>query len=104
QRIPTLSGLSYRVAAVDEEIGIVWLMQNFGPGSVPRSDDVLEVWEAFKVYGGQMHAVEAFMEARTPGALSIWDIEAVHHVAEQVAPKLPGYVVPRTPWGDPDLN
>src|ERR1043166_5208414 len=25
-------------------------------------------------------------------------------VAELVAPKQPGYVVPRTPWGDPDLN
>jgi hypothetical protein len=24
--------------------------------------------------------------------------------AEQVAPKARGYVVPRTPWGDPDLN
>src|SRR5439155_12496885 len=26
------------------------------------------------------------------------------HTAEQVALKAPGYVVPRTPWGDPDLN
>ena len=25
-------------------------------------------------------------------------------VADQVAPKKPGYAVPRTPWGDPDLN
>jgi hypothetical protein len=25
-------------------------------------------------------------------------------VGEQVAPKARGYVVPRTPWGDPDLN
>src|SRR3954470_2610067 len=24
--------------------------------------------------------------------------------AEQVAPKQPGYVTPKTPWGDPDLN
>ena len=24
--------------------------------------------------------------------------------AEQLAPKAPGYVVPRTPWGDPDVE
>src|SRR5687768_2789686 len=24
--------------------------------------------------------------------------------AEQVAPRTPGYVPPRTPWGDPDLQ
>jgi hypothetical protein len=26
------------------------------------------------------------------------------NAVEQVAPRAPGYVVPRTPWGDPDLN
>jgi hypothetical protein len=29
---------------------------------------------------------------------------AADGAAEQVAPKTRGYVVPRTPWGDPDLN
>jgi hypothetical protein len=29
---------------------------------------------------------------------------AAQSPAEQVAPKAPGYVVPRTPWGDPDLE
>jgi hypothetical protein len=31
QRIPRLSGITYRVGAVDEEQGIVWLRQDFGP-------------------------------------------------------------------------
>src|SRR5215510_8680147 len=35
QAVPKLPGLTYRVAAVDEEMGIVWLWQDFGPGSVP---------------------------------------------------------------------
>ncbi|PZN31283.1 MAG: hypothetical protein DIU71_10285 [Proteobacteria bacterium] len=69
QRIPTLSGLVYRVAAVDEEQGIVLLRMDFGPGSVferpgrPQGQSV-SVFEAFKVYGGQVHAVEAFMELK----------------------------------------
>ena len=105
QRFPTLSGLTYRVGLIDEELGIVCLQQNFGPGSIPgSSDDVLLVWELFKVYGGQIHAGEAFMERRPAGAISIWDTAAVRAAAEQVAPKAPGFVVPRTPWGDPDLN
>ncbi len=31
------------------------------------------VWEAFKVYNGQMHAVEAFMEIMPADTLSGWD-------------------------------
>ena len=33
QKIPTLSGITYRVAAVDEDLGIVLLRLDFGPGS-----------------------------------------------------------------------
>jgi hypothetical protein len=40
-----------------------------------------------------MHAGAAFAQTARPVA-----------AAEQVAPRKPGYVVPRTPWGDPDLN
>ncbi len=47
---------------VDEEQGIVLLRMNFGPGSVRGPDPVLVPWEIFKVYGGQIHAVEAFMK------------------------------------------
>jgi hypothetical protein len=62
QRIPTLAGIKYRDPIVDEEQGIVLLRMNFGPGSVRGPDPVLVPWEIFKVYGGQIHAVEAFMK------------------------------------------
>ncbi len=98
QRVPTLSGFTYRLIAVDEETGVVWLDENFGPGSIRGSSADLRAWEAFKVYGGRIHAVEAFMKGMpTVGLTPV-------AIAEQVAPKKPGYVVPRTPWGDPDLN
>jgi len=73
QRLPTLSGITARVAAVDEEQGIVWLRMNFGPGSTFNKDQSLSVFEAFKVYGGQIHAVEAFMKAMPAGSTSGWD-------------------------------
>jgi len=62
QRLPTLAGIKYREPIVDEEQGIVLLRMNFGPGSVRGPDPVLVPWEIFKVYGGQIHAVEAFMK------------------------------------------
>ena len=73
QRIPTLSGITHRVAAVDEELGIVLLRMNFGPGSTFGGNDALDVWEAFKVYAGQIHAVEAFMRVIPLGTKSGWD-------------------------------
>ena len=72
QRIPTLSEITYRLAAVDEDLGIVWLRQDFGRGSTTAGKSLV-VWEAFKVYGGQIHAVEAFMEVMPPGAGSGWE-------------------------------
>jgi hypothetical protein len=73
QKIPTLSGIADRVAAVDEYLGIVLLRMDFGPGSTRVSGDSLVVWEAFKVYGGQIHAVEAFMKNMPLGTPSGWD-------------------------------
>ncbi len=64
QQIPKLSALTYTVVAVDEEMGIVWLHQDFGPGSMGGPTSSLDAWEYFKVYGGQIHAVEAFMEIK----------------------------------------
>ena len=73
QRIPKLSKLAYRVAAVDEEQGITWIRMDFGPGSIRGADNSLIVWEAFKVYGDQMHAVEAFMRIAKADSHSGWD-------------------------------
>ena len=48
-----------RVIAVDERMGIVLLRMAWGVRE--KGGDQLTVWEAFKVYDGQIHAVEAFM-------------------------------------------
>ncbi len=69
QRLPTLAGIQAKVAAVDEELGIVWLRMNFGAGSLMGGEGELSVWEMFKIYDGKIQAVEAFMEdvpASTP--------------------------------------
>lgn len=73
QRVPTLAGLTDRVAAVDEDQGIVLLNMNFGPGSTRTAGDILMVWEAFKIYGGKIHAVEAFMKNMPEGTKSGWE-------------------------------
>jgi hypothetical protein len=73
QKIPTLSGIATRVAAVDEDLSIVLLRMDFGAGSTRVAGDALIVWEAFKVYGGQIHAVEAFMKNMPLGTPSGWD-------------------------------
>jgi hypothetical protein len=77
QPIPTLFEITSRVAAVDEEMGIAWIRMDFGKNSMgagPEADkQSLIVWEAFKVYDGQIHAVEAFMLAMPRGTPSGWD-------------------------------
>ena len=59
--------------AVDEELGIVLLRMNFGDTGSYGDGNALIVWEAFKVYDGQIHAVEAFMEIMPADAGSGWD-------------------------------
>lgn len=54
-----LGDVQTRVAAVDERMGIVWLRMAWAARE--RGGDQLTVWEAFKVYDGKIHAVEAFM-------------------------------------------
>jgi hypothetical protein len=54
-----LGDVQTRVIAADERIGIVWLRMAWGVRE--RGGDQLTVWEMFKVYDGQIHAVEAFM-------------------------------------------
>ncbi|HKF68025.1 MAG TPA: hypothetical protein VKB36_15875, partial [Vicinamibacterales bacterium] len=97
QPVPTLAGFTYHLIAMDEDTGVVWLDEDFGPGSIRNSHASLRAWEAFKVSGGQIQAVEAFMKAMPVGVRP-----AV--AAEQAVPKQAGYVAPKTPWGDPDLN
>jgi hypothetical protein len=74
QAVPKLAGLTYSVVAVDEEMGVVWLRQDFGPGSVPggKEPTMISTFEAFKVYGGKIHAAEAILEVEKVGTPSGW--------------------------------
>ena len=66
-------GITHRLAAVDEELGIVLLRMDFGETSSYGPGNALIAWEAFKIYGGQIHAVEAFMRYMPSSAGSGWD-------------------------------
>jgi hypothetical protein len=61
QNILVHPGIIASVAAVDEENGIVLLWMNFGhTGSSYGEGNALVTFEAFKVWGGQIHAINAF--------------------------------------------
>jgi hypothetical protein len=79
QTIMEHPGISTRVLAVDEELGIVLLRMNFGQTRSYGEGNALIVWEAFKVYGGQIHGVEAFMKIMPVTAGNGgWDAGAVN--------------------------
>jgi hypothetical protein len=73
QTIMKHPAITARAIAVDEELGIVLLRMNFGDTGSYGPGNALIVWEAFKVYGGQIHAVEAFMRVMPVTAGSGWD-------------------------------
>lgn len=50
-----------RVAAVDEEAGAVLLWMNFGDTHSYGPNTALVTFEAFKIWGGSIHAVNAFL-------------------------------------------
>ncbi|HEY7671855.1 MAG TPA: hypothetical protein VIC71_06540 [Gammaproteobacteria bacterium] len=81
QRLPTLAGITAKVVAVDEENGTVLLRMDFGAGSLPgpaSAGKVLVTFEAFKVYGGQVHAVEAIFEGMPANTPSGWEYGGRH--------------------------
>jgi hypothetical protein len=73
QKIMEHPFITTRVAAVDEELGIVLLRMNFGQTSSYGPGNALIVWETFQVYGGQIHSVEAFMKIMPASMGSGWD-------------------------------
>ena len=73
QKIMEHPGITTRVVAVDEDLGIVLLRMNFGETGSYGAGNALIVWEAFKVYGGQIHGVEAFMKIMPASLGSGWD-------------------------------
>src|SRR5688572_5781383 len=76
QQLPTLASIVAHVVAVDEQNGTVLLWMDFGPGSLPGPPNAaprsLVTFEAFKIYGGQVHAVEAVFEGMPPNTPSGW--------------------------------
>lgn len=73
QKIMAHPAITSHVVAVDEERGVVLLRMNFGDTGSYGPGNSLHVFEAFKVYGGQIHAVEAFMKILPATAPSGWD-------------------------------
>jgi hypothetical protein len=72
--IPTLPEVAGHVVAVDERNGTVLTRLDFGRGSFPgNAGSSLVTFEAFKIYGGQVHAVEAVFEAMPLNSPSGWD-------------------------------
>jgi hypothetical protein len=73
QRIIAHPDMNYRIAAVDEELGIVLMRMDFGDTNSYGPGNALTLFEAFKVYDGKIHAVEAFMRVMKAGTPSGWD-------------------------------
>jgi hypothetical protein len=72
QRITPHPDMDYRIAAFDEELGIVLMRLDFGDTGNYGPGNALTLFEAFKVYGGQIHAVEAFMRVMPKNTPSGW--------------------------------
>ncbi|HTR01232.1 MAG TPA: hypothetical protein VMH83_14630, partial [Candidatus Acidoferrum sp.] len=61
------------VAVVDEENGVVVLWMNFGhTGDSYGVGNSLVTFEAFKVWGGEIHAVNAFFKGMPIGTSRFW--------------------------------
>jgi hypothetical protein len=75
QRVIAHPDVSYRIAAVDEELGIVLMRLDFGDTNSYGAGNALTCFEAFKVYGGQIHAVEAFIRIMPANTPSGWNYE-----------------------------
>jgi hypothetical protein len=65
--------ITWRTVAVDEDLGIALLRLDFGETSSYAAGKSLVVWEEFKIYGGAMHAVEAFMRYMPSTRGSGWE-------------------------------
>jgi len=76
QNIIVHPGIIASVAAVDEESGVVLLWMNFGhTGDSYGVGNSLITFEAFKVWGGQIHAVNAFFVGLPISTSRFWPSE-----------------------------
>lgn len=73
QNIIVHPGVIASVAAVDEENGVVLLWMNFGhTGSAYGEGNSLVTFEAFKVWGGQIHSINAFFKGLPISTARFW--------------------------------
>lgn len=73
QNIMVHPGIIASVAAVDEENGVVLLWMNFGhTGSSYGEGNSLVTFEAFKVWGGEIHAINAFFRGLPIATARFW--------------------------------
>ena len=73
QRIILLPSIIASVAAVDEENGVVLLWMNFGhTGSAYGEGNALVTFEAFKVWGGEIHSINAFFRSLPVATARFW--------------------------------
>jgi hypothetical protein len=75
QKIIQHPGIQARVAAVDAQLGIVLLYLNFGNTQQYGAGRELLTFEAFKIYGGQIHAVNAVLRMASASVRSGWGPE-----------------------------
>jgi len=75
QRIMVHPGLIPSVVAVDEENGTVVLWMNFGYTDSYGPGRVLVTFETFKIWGGKIHAVNAFFDFLPIGRSRGWPSE-----------------------------
>lgn len=73
QNIMLHPGIIASVAAVDEENGTVLLWMNFGhTGDSYGEGNALVTFEAFKVWGGQIHSINAFFKGLPLATARFW--------------------------------
>lgn len=73
QNIILHPGIVASVAAVDEDNGVVLLWMNFGlTGSAYGEGNALVTFEAFKVWGGQIHSINAFFKGLPMATARFW--------------------------------
>ena len=73
QNIMLHPGIIASVAAVDEENGVVLVWMNFGhTGNTYGEGNALVTFEAFKVWGGQIHAISAFFRGLPLATARFW--------------------------------
>lgn len=72
QNILTHPAILASVAAVDEENGTVLLWMNFGDTGSYEPGHALITFEAFKVWGGEIHAINAFLRTQPQATARFW--------------------------------